>query len=31
MGNPYDSASERTSVLGPTLRFKASCTPTKSC
>lgn len=22
MGNPYDSASERTSVLGPTLRFK---------
>ena len=22
MGNPYDSATERTSVLGPTLRFK---------
>ena len=22
MGNPYDTASERTSVLGPTLRFK---------
>jgi cytoskeletal protein CcmA (bactofilin family) len=22
MGNPYDSANERTSVLGPTLRFK---------
>lgn len=22
MGNPYDSASERTSVLGPTLKFK---------
>jgi cytoskeletal protein CcmA (bactofilin family) len=22
MGNPYDTATERTSVLGPTLRFK---------
>jgi cytoskeletal protein CcmA (bactofilin family) len=22
MGNPYDTANERTSVLGPTLRFK---------
>jgi len=22
MGNPYDTAAERTSVLGPTLRFK---------
>jgi cytoskeletal protein CcmA (bactofilin family) len=22
MGNPYDSATERTSILGPTLRFK---------
>src|SRR2546430_17107871 len=22
MGDPYDSATERTSVLGPTLRFK---------
>jgi cytoskeletal protein CcmA (bactofilin family) len=26
MGNPYDTASERVSVLGPTLRFKGELT-----